>query len=249
MLDIHDHGPVRELRLARPPANALNGALVTTLTSALRDAATEAEAIVVSAAGRMFCAGLDVPELLQLERSEFTGLWADFIALMRTIATSPVPVAFAMQGHAVAGGFLLALFADYRILPRGPFKAGLNEVQVGLIAPTPVHQALVRLVGPHRAERLLVSGELVAADRAHAIGLVDALADSPEDVLPAALDWCRLHLALPRHAMALSRRMARADLCAIFDAYDARENHAWIDLWFSESTRATLKKLAASLGK
>jgi enoyl-CoA hydratase/carnithine racemase len=168
---------------------------------------------------------------------------------MRTIAEMPVPTVFAMQGHAVAGGALLALFGDYRIMPRGPFKTGLNEVQVGLIAPSPVHRALVRLVGPHRAERMLVAGTLLTSEEAHAAGLVDELAETPEDVLPAALAWCEAHLALPRHAMTLSRKMTRADLRAIFANADADENESWIDLWFSESTQATLKKLAASLGK
>jgi len=249
MLETTDHGPVRELRLARPPANALNGPLVRSLTAALRTAATESGAVVVSAQGRMFCAGLDVPELLQLDRPEFTGLWRDFVGLMQAIAESPVPVAFAMHGHSLAGGLLLSLFGDYRIMPKGPFKAGLNEVRVGLIAPPPVHRALVRLVGAHRAERMLVGGDVLDVEQAHAIGMIDELAESPGDVLPAALAWCDRHLALPRHAMALSRDMARSDLRAVFDGYSARDNELYADLWFSEATQATLKQLAARLGK
>ena len=249
MLEIQDHGAVREIRLDRPPANALNGELVDALTAALQTAGKEVDAVVISGAGRMFSAGLDVPELLQLDRSRFAVLWDAFTGLMQIVATLPVPVVFAMQGHALAGGALLALFGDYRIMPRGPFKTGLNEVQVGLIAPTPVHQALVRLVGPNRAGQMLVSGEVMDAEKAHAIGLVDELADTPADVLPAALAWCEQHLALPRHALALSRAMVRADLHAIFGNYSASENEAWVELWFSEATQATLQKLVASLGK
>jgi enoyl-CoA hydratase/carnithine racemase len=249
MLEIQDHGAVREIRLDRPPANALNGELVDALTAALQTAGKEVDAVVISGAGRMFSAGLDVPELLQLDRSRFAVLWDAFTGLMQIIATLPVPVVFAMQGHALAGGALLALFGDYRIMPRGPFKTGLNEVQVGLIAPTPVHQALVRLVGPNRAAQMLVSGEMMDAEKALAIGLVDELAETPADVLPAALAWCELHLALPRHALALSRAMVRADLDAIFEKYSASENDAWVELWFSEATQATLQKLVASLGK
>lgn len=249
MLEIHDHDAVREIRLARPPANALNGALVAGLTEALKTAADEARAIVVSASGRMFCAGLDVPELMRLDRPAFTALWRDFVGLMKTIATSPVPVAFAMQGHSVGGGLVLALFADCRVMPAGPFKTGLNEVQVGLIAPSPPFRALVRLVGPHRAERLLVSGEILDSKRAHELGLVDELAPTPDDVLPAALAWCEAHLALPAHAMAISRSMARADLHLIFEEYRAEENESYVDLWFEEHTQAMLRELVAKLGK
>lgn len=249
MLETHDHGAIRELRLARPPANALNRALVVALTDALTCAAADADAVVVSASGRMFCAGLDVPELMQLDRPAFTGLWQDFIGLMRAIATSPVPVVFAMQGHAVGGGLVLALFSDYRVMPAGPFKTGLNEVQVGLVAPSPPLHALVRLAGPHRAERMLVAGEVMTADAAHAAGVIDELAATPGDVLPAALAWCDAHLALPRHAMSLSRAMARADLHRIFERYRAQENESYVDLWFEEGTQAALRELVDRLRK
>ena len=86
-------------------------------------------------------------------------------------------------------------------------------------------------------------------NRLKKLGLVDELADTPADVLPAALAWCEQHLALPRHALALSRAMVRADLHAIFGNYSASENEAWVELWFSEATQATLQKLVASLGK
>ena len=249
MLELKDHGPVRELRLARPPANALNGPLVAALTEALENAAAESEAVVVSAAGRMFCAGLDVPEWLQMDRPEFTRAWRAFIGLMKTIADMPVPVVFAMQGHAVGGGLLLSLFGDYRIMPRGPYKTGLNEVRVGLIAPSPVHRALVRLTGPRPAERMLVGGDLLGVDEALEIGCLDELAESPEGALPAALAWCEKHLALPRNAMTLSRDMARADLRAVFDNYSERDNESYADLWFSEATQATLTELVSSLRK
>ena len=249
MLEIHDHGAIRELRLARPPANALNGPLVDALTAALERAGTEADAVIVAAAGRLFCAGLDVPELLQLDRPRFARMWRTFVGLMETIARLPVPIVFAMQGHAVGGGLLLSLFGDYRIMPCGSFKSGLNEVRVGLIAPSPVHQALVRLVGPHRAERLLVGAELLTSDQALEVGILDELTAGPEEVLPAALAWCERHLALPREAMTRSREMARADLQVIFECYDPRENETFIDLWFSESTQLKLTELAAGLRK
>ena len=69
MLNITDHGRVRELRIDRPPANALNGELLSTLQSSLDTAAAEADAVVVSGRPGMFSAGLDVPELLGLERA------------------------------------------------------------------------------------------------------------------------------------------------------------------------------------
>jgi enoyl-CoA hydratase/carnithine racemase len=249
MLEIFDHGPVREIKLARPPANALNGSLLHALGEALETASKEAEAIVVSGAPGMFSAGLDVPELIKLDRPAFTLLWRQFIDLQRAIAQMPVPTVFALTGHAPAGAIVLAVFGDYRIMPEGSFKTGLNEVRIGLVVPEQPFGALVRLIGPRAAEEMVVSGEMINAGKAAQIGLVDELVPSPEDVVPRAVEWCNEHLSLPRQALKLSRQMARADLQELFDDKDELRGDRFIDLWFSESTQAMLHELVARLKK
>jgi enoyl-CoA hydratase/carnithine racemase len=141
----------------------------------------------------------------------------------------------------------MALFGDYRIMPRGAFKTGLNEVQVGLVVPPPVHQALARLVGPHTAERMLVAGEMMASEKAFEIGLVDELAEDPAAVVARAVEWCELHLALPRQALLNTRKMARADLHGFFDQGEVPEVSHFVDIWFSESTQDALQALLARL--
>ena len=74
----------------------------------------------------------------------------------RTIAMMPIPTVFALTGHAPAGAILLAVFGDYRIMPEGSFKTGLNEVRIGLFVPDPPFSALVRLIGSRAAEKLVV---------------------------------------------------------------------------------------------
>lgn len=249
MLQIIDHGKIREIRLARPPANALNAELVYGLIDSLEEASIGANAIIVSGSPGMFSAGLDVPELIELDRKEFAHLWHGFVLLMKTIACMPVPTVFALTGHAPAGGLVLALFGDYRIMPTGRFKTGLNEVQVGLTVPVPVHQALVRLIGAHMAERILVAGEMMDAERAYSIGLVDELVGSPGESIDRALSWCTSHLALPQLALQQTREMARSDLRGIFEGYSAEDNQSYVDLWFEEATQTTLKGLVASLKK
>src|SRR6185437_3684442 len=75
------------------------------------------------------------------------------------------------------GGAVLALFCDYRVMARGAYRIGLNEVQVGLTVPDCIQAALRRLVGPYRAERLLIQGTMLDADDALAAGMVDELTD------------------------------------------------------------------------
>jgi len=245
MLEIIDHGDIREIRLARPPANAFNLELTEALCEAFAAAGREAGAVVVSGRPGMFSAGLDVPELITLDRAQMTLFWHRFLQMLHRIASLSVPVAFAMTGHAPAGGIVMALFGDYRIMPRGSFKTGFNEVQVGLVVPPQVHLALVRLLGAHSAERIVVAGEMMDAQRALDLGLVDELADDPEQVVQRAVEWCRDLLALPRAAMSLSRAMARADLQDIFEGdYDVAR---FIEVWFGESTQRTLRELVERL--
>jgi enoyl-CoA hydratase/carnithine racemase len=253
MIETLDHpteaGLVREIRLDRPPANAFNPPLVETLDAALAAAGEEAQAIVVSGRPGMFSAGLDVPELLRLERDALSRFWQSFTRLLKRVAQAPVPVVFAMTGHAPAGGIVLAVFGDYRIMPRGDYKTGFNEVQVGLVVPPPVHLALLRLIGAHRAERILVAGEMMNAQRALDIGLVDELADDPASVVQRAIGWCGRLLALPRPAMLHTRAMARADLRRIFDNSSEFGVERFVEGWFSEATQSTLRALVARLGK
>jgi enoyl-CoA hydratase/carnithine racemase len=249
MLLIKDHGTIREVALNRPPANAINDELARSLGEALVAASENAEAVVVSGLPGMFSAGLDVPALLQLDRSQFSDYWLNFQVMLRNLAYMPIPTVFAMTGHAPAGGIVMALFGDYRIMPAGGFKTGLNEVQVGLVAPPPAQQALARLIGAHQAERILVAGEMMDSNKALEIGLVDELTETPEAVVPRAIEWCEKLLALPRHAMLTTRQMTRESLHAAFAGDLEQQTSDFADLWFQEATQDTLKGLVARLKK
>ena len=247
MLDIIHHDAIHELRLCRPPVNALDPALVRRLRNAIEAAPGDgARALLLSGTPGMFSAGLDVPALLQLDRTTFRGFWADFFGLCAALARSPIPVAAAITGHSPAGGAVLAIQCDYRVMAYGAFRIGLNEVQVGLSVPECIQAALRRLVGSYRAERLLVAGTMLEPEAAHAVGLVDELADS-EQVIARALGWLEDLLKLPTHAMHATRRLARAELAAIFAEPDQLPVEDFLDGWFAPETQAVLKALVARL--
>jgi len=249
MLDIIDHGDVRELRLARPPANAINMELMDELIRTLSEASKTASAIVISGAPGMFTAGLDIPELIQLGRDQMLQVWCRFIKMLETVARMPVPTAFAMTGHAPAGGIVLALYGDYRIMPRGDFITGLNEVQVGLVVSSVIHKALERVVGSRVAEKILVAGSVLNTQQALEIGLIDELADDPDEVVRRAVNWCEKMLALPQLAMLTTRSLVRSDLHRLFDEINDLDIEKFVDIWFSDSTQATLKDLVERLKK
>jgi enoyl-CoA hydratase/carnithine racemase len=197
----------------------------------------------------VFSAGLDVPYLLSLgsDRAALTAAWEAFFGAARALAESPVPVVAAVAGHAPAGGCVLALCCDYRVMASGPFRLGLNETQVGLAAPEGVQHLMRRVVGIYRAERLLVAGELVEAEQALALGLVDELVDI-DHVADRARVWLEELLALPREPMLTTRRIARVDLVAAMQP-ERIQLPRFIDAWFAPDTQAGLRALVAKLGK
>ncbi|WP_376696887.1 enoyl-CoA hydratase/isomerase family protein [Wenzhouxiangella sp. EGI_FJ10305] len=250
MLKHIDHGDdIVELKLDRPPVNALNPALVAELDGAIQKATEDgARALVISGREGLFSAGLDVPELLTLDEQGMREFWRALFGLLERIARSPVPIVTALTGHSPAGGTVIALFADYRIQAEGDFRLGLNEVQVGLVVPPAIHRALVRLIGPYPAERHLVAGEMIPAADALELGMVDDLAPAAE-VVERSVAWCRGLLKLPQHSMSATRQLCRAELGALFDDRDALDIDAFVAGWFDEQTQATLKKLVERLKK
>ena len=159
-----------------------------------------------------------------------------------------MPVAAALAGHAPAGGCVLALCCDYRVMAEGPFRIGLNETQVGLVAPEGIQHLLRRVVGPHRAERLLVGGEMVDSARAHAIGLVDELAGI-DDVATRARLWLEGLLALPRATDAATRARSRAPMSSPRCSPSASSSNASSTRGRRRIRRQGLKALVARLGK
>jgi enoyl-CoA hydratase/carnithine racemase len=247
VLEILHHGSIHELRMTRPPVNALDGELIRSLREAVAAAPGQgARGIVLSGRSGMFSAGLDVPSLLQLDRAAMHAVWADYVALLEAIARSPVPVVAALTGHSPAGGAVMALYCDYRIMAHGAFRIGLNEVQVGLVVPEIIQAAMRRLLGSHRAERLMVAGAMVDAEQALALGLVDELAET-ELVVGRAIAWLQDLLELPPEAMSETRRLARADLHATFDNHDAARDEEFTRRWFAPEAQRVLGELVAAL--
>ena len=247
MILVRDHKTVRELQLNRPPANALNRELMTELRRAVEAAPQDgARALVLSGRPGMFSAGLDIPLLLTLDRKAISDLWRSLYSLLRSLASSPIPIAAAITGHAPAGGTVLAIFCDWRIVAEGDWKIGLSEVQVGLPLPPIIFLALRRLVSAQQAQQLATRGLLVSPAQALQVGLVDQVVP-PDQVVSAAIDWCETLLALPQNAAAYTRREARADLTEIFAQDRTRELEELSAAWWEPETHSVLRQMAERL--
>jgi 3,2-trans-enoyl-CoA isomerase len=258
MLEITDHSPaggaaavIREIRLARPPVNALNGELLDQLIAAVEEAGSAA-ALVITGQPGVFSAGLDVPGMLRLDRAGVVDVFTRLWHAQRVVATAPMPVVFGLTGHSPAGGTVLAIHGDYRVMARGAqeggeFRLGLNEVQVGLYPGPLIHAAFRRLVGGHAAQ-LLTRGALIDPATALRVGLVDELCETAH-CAARALEVARELCAVPRETMLRTRDLARRDLLELFgEATDAQAlgrqfGEFAADMWHSPETLARLRTL------
>ena len=247
MIERITHDDIHELRLDRPPVNALSPELLRAISEEVREAPGRgARAVILSGAEGMFSAGLDVPVLLEMNREVLGDAMGAFFGAMEALADSAVPVAAAITGHSPAGGAILALFCDWRVMAEGPFTIGFNEVRVGIPMPEVVVALARRTVGPRMAEKLCVSGRLLEPQEALEVGLVDELA-AVEDVVEAARRWCESILEPSAFAVNETRRRMRRDIVEFVRRHREGDERRLSDEWFQPELQATLRALVARL--
>ena len=235
--------------------NALNGALVHALMDALdaAEADPDVRVIVLEGAGRAFCSGYDLTEEAG---SEIGGpvVWrellaADVAATLRFL-DSPKPVIAQIHGYALAGGLELAMACDL-IVAAGGTMLGEPEIRYG---SAPVTLLMPFLIGQKRTRELLLTGDLIDAEKAERIGLVNRVV--PADELSAEVDrWADRLARTPPEVMGPTKRMlnramdaagfrlaveAGLDLGAIINAADTPEQREWDEIVRRDGLKAAL---------
>ncbi|WP_439657649.1 enoyl-CoA hydratase/isomerase family protein [Lentzea sp. HUAS TT2] len=197
---------VATIRIDRPPANAVDPAMISEFLTVLPPliADPDVRCLVITGTGRFFIAGADIAvmrDLSEANQAKMRG-WID---VQRLLERAPKPVVAAMNGHALGGGAELSLACDLRILSSSA-SFGFPEIALGLFPGAGGSQRLPRLVGPHRAKRLMVDGTRLAAHEALELGLVDLVVD-PGDFDATAAEQARLLAAKPTAAIGLIKKV------------------------------------------
>ncbi|MGO0062954.1 enoyl-CoA hydratase-related protein [Brevibacillus fluminis] len=177
------------ITLARPDElNALNyetlerlGAIV----EELRLSSKEVRAVLLQAEGRAFCAGADLKERRTLTEQQVRRNVRKIRDVFSALERLPQPTIALINGFAFGGGFELALACDFRFALREA-KMGLTEVSLGIIPGAGGTQRLTRLIGPSKAKELILTARRITADEAFAIGFVNGVADSTEQLVQMA---------------------------------------------------------------
>jgi enoyl-CoA hydratase len=236
------------IRLAGPRGNAMSEALVADLSSALRTVGGEpsVRAVLLSSGhSKLFCPGLDLISLSTLERPELGAFMVTFSTLLTDLFALKKPVVAAVNGAAVAGGCLLALTADWRIVRRGA-QMGLNEVKVGVPLPW---SAVMLLRAAARASALsgvALLGRNFEGEAAVAVGLAHEVAEAEAfDAVVAE----RLAEFAEKDAYAFGVTkgyLRRATVTSMRDRETALLDE-FLDGWFSPGTQARIQKTVTAL--
>ena len=240
---------IATLTVNRPDKlNALNGATIAELGTAIDElrSSDDVAAIILTGAGRAFVAGADIAELANRDAPSLKALAQRGQDVFRRFETSPKPVVAAVNGFALGGGCELAMACHVRIASEKA-RFGQPEVKLGLIPGYGGTQRLPRLVGKGRALEMLLTGDLIDAQEAYRIGLVNRVV-APEELLATATAMLRQMLANAPLALGLCIETVNRGLdmsldeALVLEATEFGVLGATRDM--AEGTRAFLEKRA-----
>ena len=238
MIQREDRDGVVVLRLAHGRANALDLELCGAIERALDDATT-ARAVVLTGTGAIFCAGVDLKRLLADGPAYLDAFLPALSRMFARVFFHPAPVVAAINGHAIAGGCVLACAADRRVMARGGGRIGVTELLVGLPFPALALEIMRFVVPPPRLPEVLYLGRTYEPAAAGAQGLVDELAEAG-DLVPRAVALAATLAEVPAATFAVTKRHIRQPVRDAMAAHGVAIDREVAAIWASPAARAAV---------
>ncbi len=235
---VMNHGP-----------NALNPTLMEALCVALSDLRNGgAPPLLLRSSHRvLFSPGWDLKRLQSADRAEVADSLALFNRLVYELFSYPGPTGAAIEGHAVAGGCLLALCCDLRVMAEGLPRIGLSELNLGVPVPSASLIMLRARLAPNIVEELVVGGDGCNAERARKLGVVHRVAEPALVVAKSERELARL-ASKPSRAFVATKRFLLADAWRRMSDVTAADDETFLDCWFSPETQERIAGVVARLG-
>jgi len=245
VINVSHRGAIAVLELAHGKANALDvefGEALTRQFDELEGGATQA--VVVTGRGRIFCAGVDLIRL-SAGGTDYVRVFLPALnRLFDTVFQFPKPVVAAINGHAVAGGCVLAACADRRLMAQEGGRIGVTELQVGVPFPALAFEVMRAVTTPKYFTEVIYGGATYAADDAAERGLVDEVV--PADALmERAIAAAQALAALSPPAFAMTKRQMQAPVTAWMDHAGAIVDAAVTEIWTGPEAAARIKDYVA----
>jgi enoyl-CoA hydratase len=240
---------VLTLRLAHGKASALDVELLDALLRELDGAAADVRAVILTGTGSIFSAGVDLVRLTR-EGADYVRRFLPLLSrFVRTIFTFPMPVVAAVNGHAIAGGCVLALAADARLMAEGVGRIGMPELLVRVPFPTAAVE-IVRLAVPtDKVQSLIYTGRTLSPREALGAGLVDEVVAS-DALLTRAQELAQQLARIPLTTYRLTKQSLRAAALERIEKAAEMQDRAALELWSAPETLAHIREyLRRTLGK
>ncbi len=240
-------GGLAVVRIERERGNAIDSGLLEGLLAAASRAGADpsVRGVLLASGGSLFSPGLDLIELVGFDRPAMRGFMARFAECLTAWYALPKPVVAALSGHAVAGGCVLALVADLRILKEGA-RIGLNEMRVGVPLPYGVALILRDSVHRDRLEEVALLGRNYTGRDAVEVGLVHEV-HGAEGFEERCLARLRELASGPPLAFAATKRYLRSAVLERLRSEPPERLEEFLDGWFEEETRRRVEEVVAGL--
>lgn len=238
---IESHEEIAILRLNNGVTNAISPDLIDDLSEKLIMVKKDFQGMILTGGEKFFCIGLDLPGLLVLDRIEMADFFNKFNHLLLSLFTLPLPTCCSISGHAIAGGYILALTCDYRYAASGEKLIGLNEIKLGVPVPYLADLMLRQIVGDQTATEILYSGEFMTTPDAKQLGLVDEIYPQT-DVERRALEKIIELTARPQAAFSEIKANHVEKIRQRYRENSMQKNEKFLDCWFSEPVQELLKE-------
>jgi enoyl-CoA hydratase/carnithine racemase len=209
MFELTHRGRVAVLQMTHGKANAMDLEFCRALAAQVQTCLqSPAGALVLTGQGKMFSAGVDLPRLVAGGAAYAHEFLPAMNRAFETLFTFSKPLVAAVNGHAIAGGCVIACCGDYRIMAREPGRIGIPELLVGVPFPVVPLEIVRFATPPQHLQALIYRGLTLAPDDALRYGLVDAVVD-PDRMLDEAVAIADSLAAAPFEAFHLTKRLLR----------------------------------------
>jgi len=238
------------ITLNRGKSNALNREMIKELNDILThiDEDDAIGGVLITGRENFFSAGLDLIELYDYNEEEVLSFWKLFLTFTANLTAFKKPLVSAINGHSPAGGCVIALACDARVMAEGKFIIGLNEVPVGIIVPKSIFDLYAFWIGQANASRSLLEGKLFSPEEALQVGLVDEVV-KPESIVTAAERKVRKYMAFEANTWQQSKKNIRQELTKSLAADQSAALEVMLKQWWSPATRSILKTIIDNLQK
>jgi enoyl-CoA hydratase len=241
MIERSQHEGILTLRLAHGKASALDVELLGALLRELEEVATDVRAIVLTGTGSIFSAGVDLFRLTQ-ENADYVQHFLPLLSrFLCTLFTFPRPVVAAVNGHAIAGGCVLVLACDVRLMADGNGKIGVPELLVGVPFPAAPLEIVRFAVPRDRIQSLIYTGRTLPPQEALTAGLVDEVV-AAENLLARAQEVAGQLAQIPPQVFRLTKQSLRAPAVERIERASAQQDQAALKVWAADETRTHIRE-------